>query len=128
MDVKGPLVAFELFLANIPTPKGRATTTRPPLDISDLQAVERDFAFVVDAGTSADQLIRAARGADKALIADVQVFDVYEGERIGAGKKSIAISVRLEPREKTLTDAEIDAISQKVVAQIAKATGGELRN
>ncbi|MCG8691873.1 MAG: phenylalanine--tRNA ligase subunit beta [Minwuiales bacterium] len=128
MDVKGPLVAFELFLANIPTPKGRATTTRPPLDISDLQAVERDFAFVVDAGTSADQLIRAARGADKALIADVQVFDVYEGERIGAGKKSIAISVRLEPREKTLTDAEIDAIGQKVVAQIAKATGGELRN
>ena len=128
MDVKGPLVAFELFLANIPSPKGRATTTRPPLDISDLQAVERDFAFVVDADTSAEQLIRAARGADKTLIAGVEVFDVYEGDRIGAGKKSIAISVRLEPREKTLTDAEIDAIGQKVVAQVAKATGGELRN
>ena len=128
LDVAGPLVGFELYLDNIPTPRGKAATTRPPLDVSDLQAVERDFAFVIDAEVAAEQVVRAARGADKQLIADVQVFDVYQGERLGTGRKSIAIAVRLEPRQRTLTDADIEAVAAKIVAQVGKATGGTLRD
>ncbi len=126
VDVEGPLVGFEVFLADIPRPKAKATT-RPPLDVSDLQAVERDFAFVVDRDVVAADILRAARGAEKKLVTEVSVFDVYQGERIGADKKSIAISVRLEPREKTLTEAEIDAVAQKVIAAVTKSTGGQLR-
>ncbi len=128
MDVAGPLVGFEIMLDNIPTPKAKRTTTRPPLDVSDLQAVERDFAFIVDADVAADQVVRAARGADKELITEVTVFDIYQGDRIGADRKSIAIAVRLEPREQTLTDADIEALSSKIVDRVGKATGGTLRS
>ena len=130
MDVKGPAVAFTLWPANIPFPKQK-TATRPALVLSDLQAVERDFAFVVDADVEADKLVRAAKGADKALIADVSVFDVFAGERaaaqMGEGKKSVAIAVRLQPDQATLTDKEIEAVGQKIVAAVGKATGGTLR-
>ncbi len=128
MDVAGPLVGFEIMLDNIPTPKAKATTTRPPLDVSDLQAVERDFAFVVGAEVAADQVVRAARGADKELITEVTVFDIYQGDRIGADRKSIAIAVRLKPRERTLTDADIEALSGKIVDRVGQATGGTLRS
>ena len=97
------------------------------MNASDLQSVERDFAFVVDADVPSDKLTRAALGADKGLIAAVQIFDVFEGASIGEGKKSIALSVMLQPKDKTLTDPEIEAVSGKIVASVKKATGGELR-
>jgi phenylalanyl-tRNA synthetase beta chain len=93
--------------------------------------VERDFAFVVDVDVEADKLVRAAKGADKKLIADVSVFDVFAGEKaaaqMGEGRKSVAIAVRLQPTDATLTDKEIEAVSAKVIAAVGKATGGTLR-
>ena len=130
MDVKGPAVAFTVFVEAVPFPKAK-TATRPALAISDLQAVERDFAFVVGREVEALSLVNAAQGADKALIEAVRVFDEFTGEKaeaqMGAGKKSLAITVRLQPRDKTLTDEEIEAVSAKIVDKVAKATGGVLR-
>ncbi|MGD9916736.1 MAG: phenylalanine--tRNA ligase subunit beta [Paenirhodobacter sp.] len=130
MGVKGPAVAFTLRLANVPFPKAKVPT-RPALVLSDLHGVERDFAFVVDKGVEAITAVNAAMGADKALIEAVSVFDQFTGakaeEQMGAGKKSIALSVRLQPRDKTLTDAEIEAVSAKIVEKVTKATGGALR-
>ncbi|RID93080.1 phenylalanine--tRNA ligase subunit beta [Gemmobacter lutimaris] len=129
-DVKGPAVAFTVQVANVPQPKVK-TPTRPALSISDLQAVERDFAFVVDAGVEALTLVNAAAGSDKALIESVRVFDQFTGEKaeaqMGAGKKSLAITVRLQPQDATLTDKDIEAVSAKIVEKVAKATGGTLR-
>ncbi|PTX51214.1 phenylalanyl-tRNA synthetase beta subunit [Gemmobacter caeni] len=129
-DVKGPAVAFTVQVANVPQPKVK-TPTRPALAISDLQAVERDFAFVVDAGVEALTLVNAAAGSDKALIESVRVFDQFTGEKaeaqMGAGKKSLAITVRLQPQDATLTDKDIEAVSAKIVEKVAKATGGTLR-
>ncbi len=124
MDVKGPLVAFEIILNAIPGSKSKGAT-RPPLVISDLMPLSRDFAFVVDDAVEAEKLVKAAKSADKALIADVGVFDLYKLE---GGKKSLAIEVTLQPKDKTLTDAEIDAVSQKIVQAVTKATGGTLRS
>lgn len=130
LDVKGPAVAFTVHLANVPLPKV-STPTRPALAISDLQAVERDFAFVVDNRVEALTLVNAAQGADKALIERVTVFDEFTGERaeaqMGPGKKSIALTVRLQPKDKTLTDADIEAVAAKIVEKVGKATGGTLR-
>ena len=128
MKVKGRIVAFELYLDNIPMPKGERKTARAPLKVSDLQAVERDFAFVMDSDVSAEKVLRAAKGADKKLIADATIFDIYEGDKIGEGKKSLALSVRLEPTDKTLTDEEIEAVAQKVIANVEKTSGGTLRS
>ncbi|MES1989443.1 MAG: phenylalanine--tRNA ligase subunit beta [Pseudomonadota bacterium] len=127
MDVTGPVVGFEIFPANIPDPKKKATRAKSPLVLSDLQPLRRDFAFVVDASVASDALIRAAKNADKKLITDVSLFDVFEGGAMGEGKKSLAIEVTLQPTEKTLTDEEIDAISKAVIAAVVKATGGTLR-
>ena len=130
MDVKGPALAFTVHLAEIPFPRS-ASASRGAADLPDLQAVERDFAFVVDARTEAQTLLNAAQGADKALIESVRVFDEFAGERaeaqMGEGKKSLAITVRLQPREATLTDAQIEAVSRKIEEKVAKATGGALR-
>ncbi len=126
MNVKGPAMAFTLWPAEIPLPR-KAGASRGALDISDLQAVERDFAFVVDADVEALTLVNAALGADKALIDDVRVFDEFIGGALGEGKKSLAITVRLQPHETTLKDADIEAVAQKVVEKVAKATGGTLR-
>ncbi|MGE4612446.1 MAG: phenylalanine--tRNA ligase subunit beta [Paracoccaceae bacterium] len=123
MGVKGPAVAFTLFLENAPFSKAK-TKTRPALVISDFQAVERDFAFVVDADVEVSALLKAANGADKKLIDAVNLFDVFQMED---GKKSVAISVRIQPTAGTLTDKEIDAISDQVIAKVTKATGGILR-
>ncbi|MEQ8697919.1 MAG: phenylalanine--tRNA ligase subunit beta, partial [Bauldia litoralis] len=128
LDVKGPVVGFEVMLDNLPPPKAKASKTRPLLKPSPFQPVERDFAFVVADDVPADKLVRAAQGADKALIDRVSVFDVYAGEGIGAGKKSVAIAVRLQPTGATLTEGEIDAVAEKVVASVAKQTGGVLRS
>ncbi len=127
LDAKGPLVGFEVFLDRVPAPRGKAGRSKPALKLSEFPAVERDFAFIVDQAVAADTLTRAVRGAEKALIARVAVFDVFAGTGIKPGKKSVALSVRLEPRERTLTDAEIDAVGQKIVAAAAKACGAVLR-
>ena len=128
LDLKGPVVAFEVRLGNIPAPKAKASgKLRPALQTSPFQPLERDFAFVVDAEVPAEKLLRAAKGADKAMVTRVDLFDVYQGQGVEAGKKSLAIAVTIQPRDHTLTDAEIDAIGQKVVQQVEKATGGVLR-
>jgi len=130
MDVKGPAVAFTILIANVPLPKAR-TPTRPALKLAALQAVDRDFAFVVDARTEALTLVNAAQGADKALIESVKVFDQFAGDnaeaQMGAGKKSLGITVRLQPTGKTLTEAEIEAVCARIIDKVAKATGGILR-
>ncbi|WP_119422487.1 phenylalanine--tRNA ligase subunit beta [Desertibaculum subflavum] len=127
LDVRGPLVGFEVFLDALPAPKQKAGRTRPPLAASDFPAVERDFAFVVDRAVAAGEIVRAVRAADRALIADASVFDLYEGPGVAEGKKSVAVAVRLEPKDRTLTDAEIEATAAKVVASVAKQTGASLR-
>ncbi|MBW7921815.1 MAG: phenylalanine--tRNA ligase subunit beta [Rubellimicrobium sp.] len=126
LDVKGPAVAFTIWPDRVPLPRKQGAA-RPALVLSDLQPVERDFAFVVDRRTEADAITAAARGADKALIADVRVFDQFEGGSLGAGRKSVAITVRLEPKTATLTEAEIEAVAAKVVDKVTKATGAVLR-
>jgi phenylalanyl-tRNA synthetase beta chain len=127
-DLKGPVAAFEVFLDAPPPPKARSTKARPPLKLSAFQPVERDFAFLVDDSVPAEQLVRAARNADKGLISGARVFDRYAGKGVPEGKKSIAIAVTLQPVERTLTDAEIEAVSTRIVAQVAKATGAQLRS
>jgi phenylalanyl-tRNA synthetase beta chain len=130
MDVKGPAMALTVYLEAVPQPKVNATA-KPALQASDLQPVERDFAFVVDKAVEALTMVNAAQGADKALIAGVRVFDQFTGDKaeaqMGAGKKSLAITVRLQPTDKTLTEAEIEAVSAKIIEKVAKATGGVLR-
>lgn len=126
LDVAAPAVAFEVFLASLPADK-RKTRARPPFSAADLLPVTRDFAFVVDQKIAAGDVVKAAQGVDKALIAFVKVFDVFEGGNLGAGKKSLAIEVTLAPKDRTLTDEEIDAVGKKVIAAVGKATGGEIR-
>jgi len=126
MDVKGPAMAFTLWPGEVPMPR-KSGATRPALKISDLQAVERDFAFVVDADVEALTLVNAAMGADKALIEDVRVFDEFIGGSLGEDKKSLAITVRLQPQGETLKDKDIEAVGAKVVEKVTKATGGVLR-
>ena len=127
LDVSGPLCGFEIILDAIPAPKARPTKVKPKLDLPDLMPLERDFAFIVDASVQAGDILRAAQGSDRQLIAGGNVFDVYQGSGIPEGKKSVAISVLLQPRDKTLTDAEIDAVMGKIVAEVTKKTGATLR-
>jgi phenylalanyl-tRNA synthetase beta chain len=120
-------VAFEVILDRIPDAKQRPTRAKPALELSLFQPVSRDFAFIVDRGVKAGDIVRAAQGVDKKLVTGVAVFDVYEGKGIEDGKKSIAIAVTIQPREKTLTDEEIEALAAKIVAEVNKKTGGVLR-
>jgi phenylalanyl-tRNA synthetase beta chain len=125
-DLKGPVAAFEINLDAIPESKakGKARATFAP---SPYQAVERDFAFVVDAKVTAEEVLRATKGADRALIEAATVFDVYEGKGVPEGKKSLAVTVRIQPKDKTLTEPEIEALVQKIIAAVTKATGAALR-
>ncbi|MBX9844799.1 MAG: phenylalanine--tRNA ligase subunit beta [Xanthobacteraceae bacterium] len=127
LDAEGPLVAFEVILERIPEGKAKATRAKPVLELSQFQPVTRDFAFVVDRAVKAADIVRTAQAVDRKLIAGVGVFDVYEGQGIEAGKKSVAIAVTIQPREKTMTEQEIDALSAKLVAEVSKRTGGVLR-
>ena len=127
LGVRGPVMAFAIHTKNIPMPKTRSAT-RPALTISDLQAVERDFAFVVDQSVEAITLVNAAKGADKVLIEEVQVFDEFIGGSLAEGLKSLAFTVRLQPKDTTLKDLEIEAVSAKIVEKVSKATGGKLRS
>lgn len=127
LDVAGPAVGFEVFIDSIPVAKRKAARTRPALKTSDFQAVERDFAFVVEEAVAADQLVRAAQSVDKKLITAVAVFDLYAGKGIDVGHKSVAIAVRLQPTDGTLTDEDIEAVATKVVENVTRQTGGKLR-
>ncbi|MBO0903706.1 phenylalanine--tRNA ligase subunit beta [Jiella sonneratiae] len=127
LDVAGPLCGFEVFLDRVPEPKKKPTRTKPVLALSPFQPVRRDFAFLVDASVEAGRILRAAEGADKALVREVRVFDVFSGEALGGDKKSVAIEVTLAPGERTLTEEELEAVSAKIVAGVGKATGATLR-
>jgi phenylalanyl-tRNA synthetase beta chain len=127
LKAEGPLVGFEVILEAIPESKAKATRAKPVLDLSPFQPVERDFAFVVDRDVKAADIVRTAQSVDRKLITGVTVFDVYEGKGIDPDKKSIAIAVTLQPREKTMTDEEIEALGAKIVAEVSKRTGGTLR-
>lgn len=130
MDLKGPVVGFTIYPEEIPMAR-KKSATRAALKLRDLQAVERDFAFVVDGTVEALSLVNAAAGVDKELIENVRVFDEFTGEmaekQMGEGKKSIAMTVRLQPAEKTLKEKDIEAISAKIIEKVNKATGGVLR-
>jgi phenylalanyl-tRNA synthetase beta chain len=127
LKAEGPLVAFEVFLERIPEPKVKATRAKATLDLSPFQPVERDFAFVVERNVKAADIVRAAQNVDRKLITAVTVFDLYEGTGIPAGKKSVAIAVTIQPRERTMTDDEIEALAAKIVGEVSKRTGGVLR-
>jgi phenylalanyl-tRNA synthetase beta chain len=127
LDVTGPVYGFEITLEAIPEPKKKSVKTRPAFSPSALMPLTRDFAFLVEKTKAAGDLVKAAAGADKALITAARVFDVYEGPGVPEGFKSVAIEVVVQPREATLTDAEIEALSAKVVAAAEKA-GGKLRS
>jgi phenylalanyl-tRNA synthetase beta chain len=127
MDVEGRAVAFEVFLDRLPKPKARTSRARPPLKSSPFQPVDRDFAFVVAEDVPAEALLNAVRGAEKSLIREVTLFDVYAGAGLGEGQKSLAVAVRLQAADHTLTEAEIEAVAKKITTAANKATGAVLR-
>ena len=127
LDLKGPAVAAEVFLDRVPEPRRKATRTRAALTLSNLPGVARDFAFLVDREVRVGDLLRAVRAADRKHVAAVDVFDLYEGEGVEAGRTSVAISVRLVPHESTFTEAEIEDISHRIVAAVESACGATLR-
>ncbi|MFH5926632.1 phenylalanine--tRNA ligase subunit beta [Roseomonas xinghualingensis] len=124
LGIDGPAIAFEVLLDSIPEPK-RKKKSAP--DLPSFQPVRRDLAFLVDRDVQADALLRAARNAERNLLAEVSLFDRYAGDKLPEGKVSLALEVVLQPRERTLTDAEIEAAIAKIVAAVAKATGATLR-
>lgn len=126
LGAEAPMVAFEVVLDAVPEPRAAKTKARPAADLPALQPLTRDFAFLVDGDRAAGDLVRAVAGADKALIAEVRVFDVYRGQGVPEGQKSVALEVVIQPREATLTDAEIEALTARITAAAAKA-GAELR-
>jgi phenylalanyl-tRNA synthetase beta chain len=125
LDARPPIVGFEVFLDAVPEP--RAGRTKPPLQLSVFQPIERDFAFIVDQALPAEALLRAARGVDRRLVSEIRLFDIYQGAGLPPGKKSLAITVRLQPQDHTLTDSEIEGFSKRLIAQVEKATAGTLR-
>ncbi len=127
MDAAGPMVGFEIHLDAIPEPKAKPTRSKGALPSFGLMPLTRDFAFVVEEKVEAEKILKAVRGADKALIVDAAVFDVFRGPSIGEGRKSVAVEVTLQPREATLTDKDLEALAGKVVAAVTKATGATLR-
>ena len=126
LDADGPMLAFEIVLDAVPEPRGKATKARGAASLAPLMPLTRDFAFVVEEGKATGDLVRAVAGADKALIADVRVFDVYRGAGVPEGMKSVALEVVIQPRETTLTEAEIEALTGRIVAAVEKQ-GGVLR-
>jgi phenylalanyl-tRNA synthetase beta chain len=125
LEARPPIAGFEVFLDAVPMP--RAARAKLPLRLSVFQPIERDFAFVVDRDLPAETLLRAARGVDRKLVCEIRLFDVYQGTGLPEDKKSLAITVVLQPQERTLTEAEIEGFSKRLIAQVEKATGGQLR-
>ncbi len=124
LELPGPAVAFEIFLDAIPDPKRRR---KAPPDLPSFMPVRRDFAFVVAEDVPAEAVLRAVRGAERTLILAASLFDLYAGGQLATGEKSLGVEVVLQPRERTLTDAEIEALCARIAASVAKATGGRLR-
>ncbi len=127
LDVTGPVVGFQVYLDAIPEPKAKPTKSKGALVLPELMALNRDFAFVVDEKVEAEKILKAVKGADKALITDAAVFDIFRGPALGEGKKSVAIEVRLQPVKTTLTDKDLEALGAKIIAAVTKATGATLR-
>jgi len=127
IDVTGPLVGFEVLLDDIPAPKLKATKAKPKLELPEFMPLQRDFAFIVDRSVKAGDIVKAAQAGERNLVAHVNVFDIYEGKGVPEGKKSVAIGVTLQPRDKTLTEVEIDAAAGKIIAEVQKKTGASLR-
>ncbi len=127
LDIDFPVVGFEVFLENLPQPKPKKNTAKGKLALSNFQPVARDFAFIVNKDVTAESVMSAVRQAEKELITDIRIFDVYSGKGVDEGKKSIALSIRLEPKDRTLTDADIEQVSSKVIGGVEKATGASLR-
>jgi phenylalanyl-tRNA synthetase beta chain len=127
LDAEGPIVAFEIVLDAIPAPKARPTKARAKLERSEFMPVERDLAFAAAEQTRAADILKAALTADRALVAKADVFDVYRGPGLPEGQKSVAVTVTLQPKERTLTDAEIEATVAKIVTEVGKKTGATLR-
>jgi phenylalanyl-tRNA synthetase beta chain len=123
----GTVVAFAVDMDALPAAKQRPTRAKPALTLADLQPVRRDFAFVLDRTVAASEVVKAAESVDRVLITAVSVFDQFEGGALGEGRKSLAIEVVMQPREKTLTDQDIEAVAGKIVASVKKATGGDIR-
>jgi phenylalanyl-tRNA synthetase beta chain len=128
LDAEGPLYGFELVFDALPESRRKGVKSRPPLSLSTHMPLSRDFAFIVGRDRPAADLVRAALGADKGLIASARVFDVYQGPGVAAGEKSVALEVVLQPKDKTLTDAEIEAVCARIITAVEKGTGGRLRN
>jgi phenylalanyl-tRNA synthetase beta chain len=127
LDVKGLVVVAEIILDLLPYPKYRATRAKAKLTLHPIQPVERDFAFIVDENVAASDVLKSIQNAERNLITQTRLFDVYQGEHVPQGKKSLAVSVTLQPVEKTFTDKEIDAISAKIIAHVGQKTGAVLR-
>jgi len=128
LDVEGPMLGFEINLDVLPEPKRKATKTKSAFSPSSLMPLSRDFAFLVDEVVPAGDLVRPVLAADKTLITEVRVFDVYKGHGVPEGQKSVALEVMIQPTDRTLTDADIEALSQRIVAAAAKAVGARLRH
>ncbi|WP_140985873.1 phenylalanine--tRNA ligase subunit beta [Asticcacaulis tiandongensis] len=126
LDLDGAYIGFEISLSNLPQPKAKSGKSKGALSLSNLMPLSRDFAFVVEDTVSADAVVKAIRSADKLLIADAAVFDIYQGKGVAEGQKSVAVEVKLQPTDKTLTDPEIEAVSAKIVAA-AQKIGATLR-
>ena len=122
------VLGFEIFLDNIPEPRKKIREAKPQFVVSDYQKVVRDFAFVIDEKHSSNEVINLVQKIDKELIKNVKIFDIYQGENIGSGKKSIAFSVTLEPKDKTLSDNDIEQISKKIILTVQESTGATLRS
>lgn len=126
IDIQGPVCAFEVFLDVLPPSKAKGTAKKL-LELSPLQPFSRDFAFMLDRGVSAEAVTKAVQGADRNLITEVSVFDVYQGKGMGENEKSVAVTVRIQPREATLKDEDIEALSAKIIKEVEAKTGGRLR-
>ena len=127
MDIAGPIVGFEILLDDIPAPKSKSTKAKVRLDLSDFMPLQRDFAFIVDNTVHGGDIVKAAQNADRISVTGVTLFDVYAGAGVPDGKKSVAVAVTIQPREKTLTDVEIEAIAAKIVGDVSRKTGAVLR-
>ena len=125
-DLSGSAVAFEIYLDAIPQPRTK-TKARPSLKPSDFQKVERDFAFIVDEKITATEIIKFLAQAEKQLITDITIFDVYTGTGVEAGKKSVAIKITLQANDRTLSEQDISGVSAAIVSAASKSFGAQLR-
>ena len=128
LGLKGRIVAFEVYLDNIPLPRNTHDKAKKKLELSSFQPVDKDLAFVVSKDTAAANILAAAKNADREYISDVRIFDIYEGVNLPENKKSVALSVTFQPKEQTFTDKDIENLMNKVIVEVGKKTGGELRN